>query len=75
MHPKVLIVIKRDKDVYSDNKSALRAFKQMLSDKTTIDVLEQFLNIRILSLAAYNKDLSNKARYWELFKQLLNFSN
>jgi hypothetical protein len=47
----------------------------MLSKETIIDVLEQFLDIWILSLIAYNKDLSNKAYYWELFKQLLNFSN
>lgn len=73
--PKVLIVIERDKDVYSDDKSASRAFKQMLSEETTIDVLKQFLDIRILSLVARNKDLSNKARHRELFEQLLNFSN
>jgi hypothetical protein len=35
----------------------------MLSKETTIDVLEQFLDIRILSLVAYNKNLLNKARY------------
>ena len=33
-----------------------------------MDVLEQFSDIRILSLAAYNKDLSNKSRYRELFE-------
>jgi hypothetical protein len=35
----------------------------MLSEETTINVLEQFLDIRILNLVAYNKNLLNKARY------------
>jgi len=73
--PKVLIVIERDEDVYGDDESASRAFKQMLSEETTMDVSEQFSDIRILSLAAHNKDLSNKARHRELFEQLLNFSD
>jgi len=47
----------------------------MLSEETTIDVLEQFLDIRILSLVARNKNLLNKARHRELFEHLLNFSN
>ena len=40
-----------------------------------MDVSEQFSDIQILSLAAHNKDLSNKARHRELFEQLLNFSD
>ena len=35
----------------------------MLSKETTIDVLKQFLDIRILSLVACSKNLLNKARY------------
>jgi hypothetical protein len=68
-------VTKRGEDVVGDNKSDLRNFKQILSKETTIDVLEQFLDIRLLSLVARKKDLLNRARYRELFKHLLNFSN
>jgi hypothetical protein len=48
-------------DVLANNKLDLRVFKQMLSKETTIDVLEQFLNIRLLSLAACKRNLFNKA--------------
>jgi hypothetical protein len=73
--PKVLIVTEREEDVQGDDESDLRAFKQMLSEETTMDVSEQFSDIRILSLAARNKNLSNKARHRELFEHLLNFSD
>lgn len=46
-----------------------------MNEKTTMDVSEQFSDIRILSLTAYNKDHSNKNRHRELFEQLLNFSD
>jgi hypothetical protein len=45
MRLKVLIIIKQDKDIYSNDKLALRAFKQMLSKEIIIDILEQFLDI------------------------------
>jgi hypothetical protein len=70
-----LIVTERGEDVQGDDESDLRAFKQMLSEETTMDVSEQFSDIRLLSLAARKKDLSNKARHRELFEQLLNFSD
>jgi len=73
--PKVLIVTERREDVSANNESDLRVFKQMLSEETTMDVLEQFSDIRLLSLAACKTNLSNKARYQELFEQLLNFSD
>ena len=57
-----------EEDVLGNDKSDLRIFKQMLSEETTIDVLEQFSDIRILSLAARKKNLFNKARYRELFE-------
>ncbi len=40
-----------------------------------MDVSEQFSDIRLLSLAARKRNLSNKARHRELFEQLLNFSD
>jgi hypothetical protein len=61
--PKILIVTKGGEDVPSNNKSDLRVFKRMLSKETIMDVLEQFLDIRILSLAACKKNLFNKACY------------
>jgi hypothetical protein len=73
--PKVLIVTERREEVLANNKSDLRVFKRMLGKETTMDVLEQFSDIRILSLAACKKNLSNKARHQELFEQLLNFSD
>jgi hypothetical protein len=50
-------------DVLGNDKLNLRVFKQMLSKETTMDVLEQFLDIQILSLAARKKNLFNKACY------------
>lgn len=73
--PKVVIVMERDGDYYEDDESASRAFKQMLSEETTIEVSEQFSDIRILSLEANSKNLSNKSRHRELFEHLLNFSD
>jgi len=73
--PKVVIVIERDRDDHNKDESASRAFKQMLSEETTIDVSEQFSDIRILSLEAHSKNLSNKSRHRELFEHLLNFSD
>jgi len=73
--PKVLIVAERNEDVQGDDKSDSRAFRQMLSEETTMDISEQFSDIRILSLAARNKNLSNKARHRALFEHLLNFSD
>jgi hypothetical protein len=64
---------KQREDVLGDNELDLRVFKQMLSKETIIDVLEQFLDIRLLSLVACKRNLFNKSRYQELFKQLLNF--
>jgi hypothetical protein len=72
--PKVLIVTERGEDVPGDDVSDLRAFKQMLSEETTVDVSEHFSDIRLLSLAT-RKTLSNKARHRELFEHLLNFSD
>lgn len=40
-----------------------------------MDVSEQFSDIRIISLEAHSKNLSNKSLYRELFKHLLNFSD
>jgi hypothetical protein len=68
-------VTKQGEDVLGNNKSNLRVFKQMLSKETMIDVLEQFLDIWLLSLVAYKRNLFNKSRYQELFEQLLNFSD
>ena len=65
----------RGEDFAGDDESDLRDFKRMLSEETTMDVSEQFSDIRLLSLAARKKDLSNKARYRELFEHLLNFSD
>ncbi|KAH6704320.1 patatin-like phospholipase-like protein [Leptodontidium sp. MPI-SDFR-AT-0119] len=73
--PKVLIVIERGGNFHGDDESASISFKQMLSEETTIDVSDQFSDIRVLSLAARNTDLSNRARHRELFEQLLNFSD
>ena len=73
--PKVLIVVERDKDVHSDDEAASRTFKQMLSEETTVDVSEHFSDIRILSLEAHSKSLSNRSRHRELFECLLNFSD
>jgi hypothetical protein len=73
--PKVLIVTERDEDAEGDDESDLRTFMQMLSEETTMDVSEQFSDIRVLSLAARSKNLSNKARHRELFEYLLNFSD
>jgi hypothetical protein len=73
--PKVLIVTERGKDVQGDDESDLRVFKQMLSEETTMDVSEQFSDIRLLSLPTRKRDLSNKARHRELFEHLLNFSD
>jgi hypothetical protein len=73
--PKVLIVTERGEDVQGDDESDLRVFKQMLSEETTMDVSERFSDIRLLSLAARKRDLSNKARHRELFEHLLNFSD
>ena len=73
--PKVLIVTERGEDAPGDDESDLRGFKQMLSEETTMDVSEQFSDIRLLSLAASKKNLSNKARHRELFEHLLNFSD
>jgi hypothetical protein len=42
---KVLIITKQKEGVLGDNKSDLRDFKQILSKKTTINVIKQFLNI------------------------------
>ena len=73
--PKVVIVIERDGDYHDNDESASRVFKQMLSEETTIDVSEQFSDIRILSLEAPSKNLSNKSRHRELFEHLLNVSD
>jgi hypothetical protein len=73
--PKVLIVTERGKDVIGNDESDLRVLKQMLSEETTMDVSEQFSDIRLLSLPTRKRDLSNKARYRELFEHLLNFSD
>jgi hypothetical protein len=73
--PKVLIVTERGEDAPGDDESDLMVFKRMLSEETTMDVSEQFSDIRLLSLAARKKNLSNKARHRELFEQLLNFSD
>jgi hypothetical protein len=73
--PKVLIVTERGEGVLGDDESDLRDFKRMLSEETTMDVAEQFSDIRLLSLAAREKNLSNKARHRELFEHLLNFSD
>ena len=73
--PKVLIVTERGEDAPGDDESDLRDFKRMLSEETTMDVSEQFSDIRLLSLAAREKNLSNKARHRELFEHLLNFSD
>jgi hypothetical protein len=72
--PKVLIVTEREGDALGDDESDLKTFKQMLSDETTMDVSEQFSDIRLLSLPS-RKNLSNKSRHRELFEQLLNFSD
>ena len=61
--PKVLIVTELGEDVLGNDELDLRVFKQMLSEETTINVLEQFSDIRILSLAACKKNLFNKARH------------
>ncbi|KAF4630856.1 hypothetical protein G7Y89_g7277 [Cudoniella acicularis] len=71
---KVLIVTKRGEGL-GDDELDLRDFKRMLSEETTIDVSEQFLDIRLLSLTARKNNLLNKARYRELFEHLLNFSD
>jgi hypothetical protein len=47
--PKVLIVTERG-DALGDDESDLNTFKQMLSEETTMDVSEQFSDIRLLSL-------------------------
>jgi hypothetical protein len=73
--PKVLIVTERGEDIQGDDESDLRVFKQILSEETTIDVSERFSDIRLLSLVARKRDLSNKAHYQELFEHLLNFSD
>lgn len=73
--PKVLIVTERGENVPGDDESDLRVFKRMLSEETTMDVSEQFSEIRLLGLAARKKDLSNKARHRELFEHLLNSSD
>ena len=73
--PKVLIVVERSGNFHGDDDSASVSFKQMLSEETTIDVSDHFSDIRILSLAARDTDLSNGARHRELFEQLLNFSD
>ncbi|KAH8587298.1 hypothetical protein B0O99DRAFT_527023 [Bisporella sp. PMI_857] len=73
--PKVLVVIGRGEDVQGNDESDSRAFRRMLSDETTIDVSEQFSDIRILSLSARDRSLSNKARHRKLFEHLLNFSD
>ncbi|KAH7363976.1 patatin-like phospholipase-like protein [Rhexocercosporidium sp. MPI-PUGE-AT-0058] len=73
--PKVLVVVERGGEFHGDDESASISFKQMLSEETTIDIADQFSDIRILSLAARNTDLSNRARHRELFEQLLNFSD
>jgi hypothetical protein len=73
--PKVLIITERDKDTESNNKSDLRIFMQILSEETTIDISEQFSDIRVLSLATCSKNLSNKTCYKKLFEYLLNFSD
>ena len=65
----------RGEDFTGDDESDLRDFKRMLSEETTMDVSEQFSDIRLLSLAARKKDLSNRARHRELFEHLLNFSD
>ena len=65
----------RGEDFIDDDESDLRDFKRMLSEETTMDVSEQFSDIRLLSLAARKKDLSNRARHRELFEHLLNFSD
>jgi hypothetical protein len=72
--PKILIVTERT-NAKKDDESDLNVFKRMLRKETTMDVFEQFSDIRILSLAAHNKNLSNKARHRELFECLLNFSD
>jgi hypothetical protein len=72
---KVLIMIKQREDALDDDKSDLKIFKQMLSKETIIDISEQFSDIWILSLTICKRNLSNKAHYWELFEQLLNFSD
>ena len=40
-----------------------------------MDITEQFSGIRVLGLAARNKNLSNTSRHRELFEQLLNCSD
>jgi hypothetical protein len=56
-------VTTRGGDALGNDELDLRDFKRMLSEETTMDVLEQFLDIRLLSLVACKKNLSNKARY------------
>ena len=73
--PKVLIVTEREEDIPGDDESDLVVFKRMLGEETTMDVSEQFSDIRLLSLPARKKNLSNKARHRELFEHLLNFSD
>lgn len=73
--PKIIIVIERDGDDYNGDELASSAFKQMLSEETTIDISKQFSEIKVLSLEAYSKNLSNKSRHRELFEHLLNFSD
>lgn len=73
--PKVLIVVERSGNFHGDDESASVSFKQMLSEETTIDVSDHFSDIQVLSLAARDTDLSNRARHRELFEQLLNFSD
>lgn len=71
---KILIVTERAEDVPGDDESDLKVFNRILRDETTMDVSEQFSEIRILGLSR-KKSLSNKARHRELFETLLNFSD
>jgi hypothetical protein len=72
--PKVLIVIERGENV-TGSESGLRVFKRMLREETTMDMSEQFSDIRLLSVEVRKKGLSNKARHRELFEYLLYFSD
>jgi hypothetical protein len=73
--PKVLVVTERGVGDPGDDESDLRDFTRMLSEETTMDITDQFSGIRVLGLAARNKNLSNKSRHRELFEQLLNCSD
>jgi hypothetical protein len=73
--PRVLVVTERVAGDPGDDESDLRDFTRMLGEETTMDISEQFSGIRVLGLAALNKDLSNRSRHRELFEQLLNCSD